>query len=303
MEWSSTALRTFRALAETGSFTATASALGYTQSAVSRQIAALERSAGSRLVDRTAGGARLTAAGSVLLRHASSALEELDRAEGRMRGAAPDTVRIRLGVFTSLGAALLPATLALLRDRAPEVEITTREGSTPALARSVRAGTMHVAVLSSRALQRLPDHEKPALELETLLEGELLVAVSARSVLGLDGTVTLAELAGTSWIASPQTTGEPAMGVWPALPQRPAVSHVARDWLGKLTLVAAGHGATTIPPYLAGLVPANVRLVRVRDGEPVAGRVVMARLPGAATAEVTALGDCLREAAAAVPIA
>ena len=303
MEWSSTTLRMFRALAETGSFTAAAAALGYSQSAVSRQVAALERSTGRRLVDRRSDGARLTAAGSVLLRHASAALDEIDRAERLLSGAAPAVAPIRLGVFTSVGAALIPETLALMRRRAPDVEVTTREGSTPALTRSVRAGTVNVAVLSSRQPFRPPDDQEPALEVEILLEGDLLVAVPARGDLGLDGSVTLAELAASPWVASPQTTGEPMMGVWPALPQRPAVSHMARDWLGKLTLVGAGHGVTTIPPYLVGLVPASVRLARVADGEPVTGRVVMARLPGPATPAMTALADCLREAAAGLPLA
>jgi DNA-binding transcriptional LysR family regulator len=303
MEWSSTTLRMYRALAETGSFTAAAAALGYSQSAVSRQIAALERAAGERLVDRGAAGARLTAAGSILLRHASAALDEIDRAERQLSGVAPSAVPVRLGVFTSVGAALIPDTLALMRRRAPEVEVTTREGSTPALTRGVRAGTMDVVVLSSRLPYRPPDDQEPPLELETLLEGDLLVAVPARGDLGLDGSVTLAELAGTPWIASPQTAGEPAMGVWPGLSRRPVVSHLARDWLGKLTLVGSGHGVTTIPPYLVGLAPASVRLVRVADGDPVPGRVVMARLPGTATAATTALGDCLREAAAGLPLA
>ena len=303
MEWSSTTLRMFRALAETGSFTAAAAALGYSQSAVSRQVAALERSTGRRLVDRRSDGACLTAAGSVLLRHASAALDEIDRAERLLSGAAPAVAPIRLGVFTSVGAALIPETLALMRRHAPDVEVTTREGSTPALTRSVRAGTVNVAVLSSRQPFRPPDDQEPALEVEILLEGELLVAVPARGDRALDGALSSAELAESPWVASPQPTGEPAMGVWPALPQRPVVSHLARDWLGKLTLVGAGHGVTTIPPYLVGLVPPTVRLARVADGEPVTGRVVMARLPGPATPAMTALADCLREVAAGLPLA
>ncbi|MDT8911960.1 LysR family transcriptional regulator [Amycolatopsis sp. PS_44_ISF1] len=303
MEWSSTTLRMYRALAETGSFTAAAASLGYSQSAVSRQIAALERAAGERLVERGAAGARLTAAGSVLLRHAAAALDELDRAERALSGTAPGTVSIRLGVFTSVGAALIPETLALMRRRAPEVEVTTREGSTPALTRSVRAGTMDVAVLSSRLPARPLDDQEPPLAVETLLEGDLLVAVPARGDLGLGGSVTLAELAAAPWIASPSTAGEPAMGVWPALPRRPVVSHVARDWLGKLALVGSGHGVTTIPPYLVGTAPAGVRFARVADGDPVTRRVVMARRPGPAGAATSALGECLRAAAAGLPLA
>lgn len=65
-EWSPTTLRVLRAIAETGSFTAAAAAFGYTQSAVSRQVAVLERAAGARLFERGQGGVRLTTAGRTL---------------------------------------------------------------------------------------------------------------------------------------------------------------------------------------------------------------------------------------------
>src|SRR5688572_32083104 len=65
------ALRVFREVAERGTLTAAATALGYTQSAVSRQIAALERAAGASLLERRHDGVRLTAAGRLVLRHAA----------------------------------------------------------------------------------------------------------------------------------------------------------------------------------------------------------------------------------------
>src|SRR5438552_2614353 len=72
------ALRVFREVAERGTFTAAASALGYTQSAVSRQIAALERAAGSQLLERRREGVALTTAGQVVLRNAAAIPDQLD---------------------------------------------------------------------------------------------------------------------------------------------------------------------------------------------------------------------------------
>ncbi len=118
---------------------AAAVSLGYTQSAVSRQMAVLERAADARLFERQAGGVRLTAAGLTLLRHASAALDEVDRAAQVLQGADPDGGTARLGIFTSAGAVLVPEALGLMRRRRSDVQVVTQEGSTPALVRSLRA--------------------------------------------------------------------------------------------------------------------------------------------------------------------
>src|SRR5882757_7243435 len=73
-----TALRVFREVAERGTLTAAAAALGYTQSAVSRQIASLERAAGTPLLERRHDGVRLTPAGQVVVRRAATVIDEVD---------------------------------------------------------------------------------------------------------------------------------------------------------------------------------------------------------------------------------
>lgn len=302
MDWSSTSLRVLRAIAETGSFTGAAGTLGFTQSAVSRQVASLEHATGAKLFDRRAKGAQLTPAGAMLLRHASTALDEVDRAAQVLRGADPEATSVRLGVFTSPGAALIPQTLALAAQRSPRLLITSREASTQALMRSLRAGTVDIAVIASKPPYAPPDDQRPALVLEVLLEGDLLVAVPASGDLGIDGTVSIAELLAATWIASHPSPSEPGMGVWPALPQRPRVAHQARDWLAKLTLVASGHGVTTLPPYL-GLIPSGIRMARVIDGPPVTARVVAARLPGRPSAAISELSRCLHGVARSLPLA
>jgi DNA-binding MarR family transcriptional regulator len=81
MDMSSASLRVLCQIAESGSFTAAAARLGYTQSAVSRQAVALERSAGATLFQRRPDGVRLTRPGLTLLRHARTILESVDAAE------------------------------------------------------------------------------------------------------------------------------------------------------------------------------------------------------------------------------
>ncbi|MDR3033868.1 MAG: LysR family transcriptional regulator, partial [Kitasatospora sp.] len=101
-------LRVFREVAERGTLTSAAAALGYTQSAVSRQIASLERAARAPLLERHHDGVRLTAAGHVVLRHAATVLDQIDAAARELSGLPAQAGTVRLGWFTSAGAWLLP---------------------------------------------------------------------------------------------------------------------------------------------------------------------------------------------------
>src|SRR4051795_5714840 len=100
-------LRILRAVAEAGSFSAAADALSYTQSAISQQIAALEREAGTTLVDRSARGVRLTDAGRALVEHSGAILSRLAAAEAELEAIAGlRGGRLRLAAFPTAGATL-----------------------------------------------------------------------------------------------------------------------------------------------------------------------------------------------------
>ena len=103
-------LKVLREVAERGSFTAAAAPLGYAPSAISRQVAALERAAGAPLFARAARGVTLTPAGKALLRHANDVLERLEEAQRELAGlpAAPQA-RLRVGAFPIALAALVRA--------------------------------------------------------------------------------------------------------------------------------------------------------------------------------------------------
>jgi DNA-binding transcriptional LysR family regulator len=295
MDLSTVGLRVLREVAERGSFTGAATALGYTQSAVSRQIAALEQLTGAALFERRSSGARLTTAGGVLLRHAVVVLAELDAVGRELDGLPAEAGSVRLGAFAAAGAVLLPRALAALRRSHPHLEVTTREGPTPSLVRALRAGTLDLAVLALSPPFRAPDAETPALLLETLSEGALHVAVPTGSALGTEGSVRLADLRGQRWIVSRSGRGEALLGAWPGLDERPLIGHVAQDWLTKLQLVAAGCGLTTVPHVLAAAAPPGVRILTVVDGPTETRRLVLARLPGP---RPTHLEQALRNAVA-----
>ncbi|TDU88482.1 DNA-binding transcriptional LysR family regulator [Kribbella voronezhensis] len=292
------ALRVFREVAERGTFTAAATALGYTQSAVSRQIASIERAAQAPLLERRREGVRLTPAGQVVLRTAARVLDQLDTTARELAGLPAEAGKVRLGWFPSAGAVLVPKAISALRRNHPALEVTSREGSTPALVRALRAGSVDLALLASAPPFRPADAESPAFQLQVMVERALCLAVPAGHPLAGGEAIDFAELRGQRWIAGPASGEDKLMGVWPGLDERPEIAHTARDWLAKLHLVAAGAGITTVPPSLAGAAPAGVRILPVHGGPQELRRIVVARLPGPVATPVAQLIDALRTAAA-----
>ncbi|MBW8700876.1 HTH-type transcriptional regulator GltC [Streptomyces sp. MBT84] len=292
-----TALRVFRAVAEQGTFTAAAATLGYTQSAVSRQMAAIERAAGSELLERRRDGVRLTAAGRVVLRRATIVLDEIEATARELSGLPGQAGTVRLGWFPSAGAVLLPRALTSLRASDPGLYVAGREGSTPALVRALRAGSLDLALLASAPPFRPPDTESPPLALQTLTERALCLAVPAVHPLARGDFVDVADLRGQRWIAGSSSGEDRLMGVWPGLDERPEIAHTARDWLAKLHLVAAGFGLTTVPATLAAAAPPGVRILPVRGGPQEQRRLLLARLPQPPTEAVVRVAAALRAAA------
>ena len=289
-ELTTTGLRVLVAVAERGSFTAAANALGYTQSAVSRQVATLEAAAGRSLFERHRAGVTLTAAGSRLLPRAARIVAELDAA---VADVASGTVgRVRFGTFPMVAAGLLPPVLAALAQVHPDVVVTLRESSTAGLVRSLRAGTLDVALVAQTPPYRPLDAESPALEVTTLLERDLAVAVGPGHPLARRRSVEVEELEGHVWVAGP-ADDDAQLGVWPGLRERADVRYVARDWLTKLRFVAAGLALTTVSPSLAGVLPDGVRLLDVRGEPRESRRLVLARLPGPVDPGVSVFLDAL----------
>ncbi|KUN05993.1 LysR family transcriptional regulator [Streptomyces yokosukanensis] len=292
-----TALRVFRAVAEQGTFTAAAASLGYTQSAVSRQIASIERAADTRLLDRRRDGVQLTAAGHLVLRRASVVLDEIERTARELSGMPDHAGTVRVGWVPTAGVVLLPRAIAALRAGHPGITVVTREGGTPALVRALRTGSIDLALISSAPPYRPLDSESPALVARTLTERSLCLALPAAHPLARQDYVDIADLRGQRWIAAPPSSGDRGMGVWPGLDERPDIVHTARDWLAKLHLVAAGAGLTTVPATLAQVAPPGVRVLPVRGGPQEHRRLLLARLPDPPAEATVRVCEALRTAA------
>jgi DNA-binding transcriptional LysR family regulator len=250
-------LRVLREVASRGSFSAAADALAYTQSAVSQQIAALEREAGIRLVDRNARGVRLTDAGRALVDHADAILARLADAEAELEAIAGlRGGRVRLAAFPSAGATIMPEAIARFRERHPGVELTLEPAEPePSLTR-LRTGEVDVALDITAGYRPAGDD---AIERVHLLDDPMYVALPMGHPLARKRNLKLAELAEESWILG--STGScPDTSIFLRSCQlagfEPRVAFNSDDYFAIQGFVAAGMGASLIP---------DLALITVRD--------------------------------------
>src|SRR5580693_376336 len=139
-------LRLLREFAERGTIAATAAALGYTPSAVSQQLAALERESGAILLDRTARTAELTDAGRRLVEHAERILAMVEAAEADLSSAGP-TGRVTVTAFPTAAVAFGPALVRRVRAH-PGMSLLLRETQREEGLRLVRSGEVDVALIA-----------------------------------------------------------------------------------------------------------------------------------------------------------
>ncbi|MFE6944211.1 LysR family transcriptional regulator [Streptomyces chartreusis] len=280
-------LRAFLEVARQGSFTGAARTLGWTQSAVSRQISTLEGAlGGAPLFDRLPRGVRLTEAGRVLVPYAETVGESLHgavRELAALREVAGG--RLRFGAFATADAGLVPRALAGFRARHPRVHVTREEGFTPVLLDRLSAGHLDLAVVSTTGRAPLE-----AYALHHLLDESLYVAVPAcHPLAGHEGPVRLGRFTDADWISGSSHPEGTLLDA--ALRQgfRPRVAHVVGEWTAKQGYVAAGLGVALVPALAAASVRPDVRLVPVLDeGGP-------ARAVYAATSRGRSLPPAVRE--------
>jgi DNA-binding transcriptional LysR family regulator len=140
-------LRLLSELSHRGTITAVADALAYTPSAVSQQLAALEREAGVPLLERSGRRVALTPAGVVLARYAESVLAVLEEAAAALAATRVGlTGRLRIGAFPSAAHTILPPALVTLGREHPGLELMVTELDPVAVPGALRAGTIDVAL-------------------------------------------------------------------------------------------------------------------------------------------------------------
>jgi DNA-binding transcriptional LysR family regulator len=289
-------LEAFREVASRGSLTAAAQGLGYTQSAVSRHIAALENATGARLFDRLPRGVRLTEEGRCLLDHAEAILNRIRTAEQALQALRDlDTGRLRVGAFDTAGVALVPRALAELRAAHPKVVLSVVEAVTSVQLDRLQNGELDLAVISSYPHQAL---DTSRLELRHLMDDPLLVALPAGHRLARRKTLRLAQLEDESWIEGFPGGSETLIDACLRAGFRPRIEFGVREWTAKQGFVAAGLGLALVPLLAAGALRRDIVLCRLHPDDAPVRTVGAATLRAAAVAPpVAAFMTCLDETA------
>jgi len=254
-------LAALEAVVAEGSFARAAARLGYTQSALSQQIRALERIVGMRLVDRSAGRRPLgpTDAGALLLRHAERVVASLRAADADLdalrQGAAGS---LRVGTFQTVGTGILPALLASLAHEHPDIEVSLVEAiRTERLVELVETGGVDVSFIV------LPAGAEP-LETTPVMDDPWTLVVPADSPLaGRRAPVTLEELAELTLVTYRY-----------ALPYDPE-GHLRLLGVEPRILLRTDETATVLGLVAAGVASAILPWLVVDDADP---RVSVARI-------------------------
>ncbi|TGB16036.1 LysR family transcriptional regulator [Streptomyces sp. MZ04] len=259
-----TVWRTFVTVCRLGSLSAAAAELHHTQSAVSRQIAGLERQLGVDLMERHARGVRPTPAGEVFRRHAQATLNEADRAvrAARDAGDGTSTKPLVVGATPSLAAGIVPEAVRGLLERVGPLNWSLLPGLSAQLHPRVVDGDLDLAVVTD-APPGLPDD--PRIERRLLGVDDMVVVLPAGHPQAGRNPVHIQALAEQTWVEDNDGSA--------ALLRRHAaragvsarIDLAAADLLGKLALVASGHAIALIPGVLSCALRADVSTVPLVD--------------------------------------
>lgn len=241
-------LRVLREIANAGSIAGAAAALYMTASAVSQQMAVLEREAGTPVLERHGRGVRLTPAGERLVHHTERLLAVLEEAQADLDEIAKGLQgRFHTSAFPTAARALLVPALARLREMNPRLEVTLTdlepEESIPAL----KAGRLDLVL--TYEFDHLPEPEDPGVERHLLLTEPMFVALPATHRLAA-GPVRIRDLSEEQWIVGRDgsTFLEVQVRVANEAGFNPRVDLQSNDYQVILAAVAAGLGVALAPP-------------------------------------------------------
>ncbi|TGP22220.1 MULTISPECIES: LysR family transcriptional regulator [unclassified Mesorhizobium] len=258
-------LRYFIAVAEEGGLlTAAQRRLNTSQPSLSRQIRDLEAEVGVKLLERQARGVALTPAGRVFLDHARLALLQVDAAtDAARRAAEPERPVLAMGFLVGLEVMWLPHLLRIIRQEAPETEVTLCSLSSPELALALMRGKLDLAFLR-------PEKQSLGLSFKLLAKEPLIAVLPAGHPLASRKKIRPQDLAHEVYVSSSRTS--------------PILQSVIQDYASRtgitlkakyegenissaMSLVASTGGVTLVPLYAQNMLAPNV-VARALEGEP-----------------------------------
>jgi len=306
------ALRVVRAIGDTGSITAAAESLGYSQPAVSQQIRRLEGRIGMAVVERVGRSVRLTQAGRVLAQHAGDIARTLEAAAGELaelRGS--HTGHVRLAGFPSASPTIVPLLLADVTGQHPGITVTYVEAEPPEAVAAVREGRADVALTFSYPGDRDDPHGDSAhgLAVHAIGYDELFLVVPEDD--GMATATTAADVrafADADWIAGcPRCRGH-LLELCGRAGFVPRIAFETDNIVAVESLVARGTGVATLPRLAVESFPVipGVRTLPLPHAERRTLHVVTARgadrVPPIRVV-LAALGRATRQAGAGTPVA
>jgi len=268
-------LRLLRELGHRGTMTAVATAFGLTSSAVSQQLAVLEREARVALLERVGRRVRLTAEGTRLAAHAETILSAVEAAALDLKPAG-ETARglLEIASFPSFAKArLLPAVIRA-RQRFPELKMVIHELEPADAIEAVRDGRCHLAV--SFAYNFAPRPEIAGLVAQPLMDEPVLLALPPRWRPAAD-PIKLERLAKEDWIAGSREAEDRLLAERACAPAGfvPRITHTVDDYDLLLRMVSAGLGVGFVPELALRFSGAKPVVIRGPAGAPLRRRIYM----------------------------
>jgi len=257
-------VRVVRQVAEHGSLTAAAEALGYSQPAVSQQLRRFEERTGIALVERVGRGIRLTQSGRVLARHANAVATALEAAAGELaeiRGLRAG--RVRLVAFPSASATLVPRLIAALGAAHPGVAVTYVEAEPPEAVAAVRADRADLAITFSCPGDRDDPHRASARGLDVRAFGEepIRLVLPVGHPAAASDVVDLAALGDAPWIAGcPRCRGH-LLELADAAGFTPRIAFETDNFVAVEGMVAQGLGVALLPALALDASPRHPGVV------------------------------------------
>jgi DNA-binding transcriptional LysR family regulator len=266
-------------VAESGSFSAAADSLSYTQSAVSQAIATLEAEAGTELLERDRRGARPTPAGAALIAHAGAIIARLDTAEDEVRAIAGGRRgKLRLASFPTAGATLIPLAVSTFAEANPDVELSLAESEPEEIAPRLRAHEFDLALLFE--FHGVGHRFVSGAQRVELLEDPMRLALPEGHPLAERRRLRLEDLRDESWVQSSEASpcARHVVRSCIAAGFEPRVSFESDDYQTVQGLVAAGVGVALIPELALTTVRSDIVVRSLGRKSPV--RTVIAGTPG-----------------------
>lgn len=262
-------LQTLQSVLETGSLSGAAKELGYTTSAVSQQIAALERSVGVRLFERGPRSLWPTTAALQMGSHATEILCRISEVEESMRAFSEGRRgRLRVGAFPTVGAQLLPSALARLVERFSDAELIVHEDGEPLeLAESVRDAKTDLALVCEYGM--VPRKWPSELRMHPILDEEMVIIAGPRRDGDSDSRIDLREFANDIWISNRPggASYDNLLRVCAQAGFRPDVRFSSDDFDVVRGIVRVGLGVALVPSLALG-VDRSIGLHRLSEDGP-----------------------------------